>query len=262
MKKERKKGGALLAGFMVLMMIINLLSGFSSSVASAEETGPAPGTTVEGNQPENGGEVKGKLTINLEWVADPSKKPVYNYKIKASTGEEYTLGDYYNSTYSQELTVYASNGDLIEYTVKQELEQYYSDVTEYLQNNEIETSVSSSPDNTGNKTDSITFTFDRVEGQVQEKIITFTNTEFSKQSIKVRKVWEGTPATKVKFELFSNSNEDQSQAGEGESFETIELTPSDKTPDNTLVWEGEFTKRRQNYSGAAPMYARIRRKWT
>ena len=255
MKKERKKGGALLAGFMVLMMIINLLSGFSANVASAEETGPVPGTTAEGNQPENGGEIKGKLTINLEWVADPNKKPVYNYKIKASTGEEYTLGDYYNSTYSQELPVYASNGKLIEYTVKQELDQYYSDVTEYLQNNEIVTSVSSSPDNTGNETDSITFTFDKVEGQVQEKIITFTNTEFSKQSIKVRKVWEGTPAAKVKFELFSNSNEDQSEAGEGESFETIELTPSSKTPNNTLVWEGEFTKRRQNYSGAAPMYA-------
>ena len=65
MRSERKKGRAFLARFMVLLMVINLLSGINPSAVRAEENFNNPGS-VTGKDDNLG------ITINKEVVSEDS----------------------------------------------------------------------------------------------------------------------------------------------------------------------------------------------
>ena len=226
MRNDKRKNRVFLAGLLVIMMIINLLSGINASVLKAEEPGGAD---------EN---IK-TLIIEKKWVDGLDYHDNVTVTITSDTGEAIDPITLENDNWNESIQLKAKTpeGTLINYTVSETpVDTTYEP---------FETRAILSPDNKTEKGDVISFNFG--DSPVDKKV-TFESSSMKKEKVKIRKVWRCEPANKAIFQLVAIEDQDGIVEPDDPSIikqavATIELDESDATTSSVegeTVWEREY----------------------
>ena len=233
MRSEKRKNRVFLAGIMVIMMIINLLSGVNASVSKAEEPGtidPNIKTLTIEKKWLDGKDSRDEVTVTITSDAEDEIGPIDPIILEDGSWEK-----------SVKLKVKTPSNKIIKYTVTEQ-----ANLPEY---EVYDTVITLSPEGKTDKGESTSFDFG--DDPVDKKI-TFESTWMNVETVKIKKVWKGQPAKEARFQLIATEGSPdqevpgvpvEEKAAEVEVIETIKLDSSNFVPSATegeTVWEKEY----------------------